>query len=540
MGKKSKRSADSTQNGQASKESEPIAPKVSPLDDSLEEDTATEASGDSPIVTSGEDNAANETSTQELVTVTAKLKELQLKLTQKDGQIDSLKEASLTAGEELNSKLTALKKEHDKTLSELTVANDSISRASEAQSNGLKKLEEENSALRHEVAEAKRNGQQVEELKIQLATAVKAKQDSDHQYQNLLGRIGSIKSTLGERFKTDAAELARCREQVKDLEGQSKSLTESVETLKRELITSSRENDGLSQQLSAIRSEYQNSIGQWEHKQDKLTRENRSAREEAENNQSLAQRLEVSLLEERTLRISLGSKISDMEEQIASQTNYAEQYRSERDEAKVIADRLSDKLQSETKATMETINSLSEQLERVKEQLDQVQKSYAREQARVVELEKSTSSINQLEREAKEKNLQLGKARHEAVILNEHLKKALRVIQQNSEGNTVDKRLVTNMLLSFLSLPRADTKRFEVLQLISNYLGWDDDQNIQAGLRSSVSNSAVLSGLRSPLSPASRTFSYSEGGGGTGSVGFISKIADFLDRESTRSSPNGK
>jgi hypothetical protein len=69
-----------------------------------------------------------------------------------------------------------------------------------------------------------------------------------------------------------------------------------------------------------------------------------------------------------------------------------------------------------------------------------------------------------------------------AVILNEHLTKALRLLKRASPASTVDKMVMTNFLLQFLSLPREDTKRFEILNLISSLLEWNDEQRQKAGL----------------------------------------------------------
>lgn len=70
-----------------------------------------------------------------------------------------------------------------------------------------------------------------------------------------------------------------------------------------------------------------------------------------------------------------------------------------------------------------------------------------------------------------------------AVILNEHLTEALRRLKKDSSENNVDRRLVTNVLLTFLNTPRADAKRFEMLQLLSSILSWSDDEREKAGLQ---------------------------------------------------------
>lgn len=111
------------------------------------------------------------------------------------------------------------------------------------------------------------------------------------------------------------------------------------------------------------------------------------------------------------------------------------------------------------------------------------------------------SRTSELEQEVKEKNLLIGKLRHEgiylvcsiiyigrtnfnlsAVIMNEHLIEALRRLRKSSSNTNVDRRLVSNVLLSFLSTPRADPKRFEMLGLLGTILGWGDAEREKAGL----------------------------------------------------------
>lgn len=66
--------------------------------------------------------------------------------------------------------------------------------------------------------------------------------------------------------------------------------------------------------------------------------------------------------------------------------------------------------------------------------------------------------------------------------MNEHLIEALRRLRKSSSDTNVDRRLVTNVLLSFLSTPRADPKRFEMLGLLGTILGWNDVEKEKAGL----------------------------------------------------------
>lgn len=85
---------------------------------------------------------------------------------------------------------------------------------------------------------------------------------------------------------------------------------------------------------------------------------------------------------------------------------------------------------------------------------------------------------------------------------------ALRRLRKNSTDNHVDRRLVTNMLLSFLTTPREDSKRFEMLSLLGTILSWSDSEREKAGLQrihgaSATQPSSFWSSRTSSLSPTS-------------------------------------
>ncbi len=84
------------------------------------------------------------------------------------------------------------------------------------------------------------------------------------------------------------------------------------------------------------------------------------------------------------------------------------------------------------------------------------------------------------------------------MILNEHLTEALRRLRNESSDATVDRRLVTNLFLQFLTTPRADTKRFEMLSLIASVMSWNDEERETAGLQRRDAAAAASSGSRTP------------------------------------------
>jgi hypothetical protein len=125
-------------------------------------------------------------------------------------------------------------------------------------------------------------------------------------------------------------------------------------------------------------------------------------------------------------------------------------------------------------------------------------------EATLDESQSSTTRVKELEAELKEKSMLLTKVRQEAVTLNEHLIQALRRLRKfsadpisstsNADGrgsspSYVDRRLVTNILLQFLTTPRADRKRYEMLNLLGSILGWGDEERGQAGLQRATGGS---------------------------------------------------
>ena len=154
-------------------------------------------------------------------------------------------------------------------------------------------------------------------------------------------------------------------------------------------------------------------------------------------------------------------------------------------------------------------------------------------------------------------NSRLNRVSFIAVILNEHLREALSRLRKHSSDDSVDRRLVTNVLLSFLTTPRADSKRFQMLQLISSVLSWTDDEREKAGLQRSSSTSAnqAASSLSPPSTSKSASSSPVKKSHSRNKTAKISQTDDlllgenesfsnlwveYLLRESNSSSPTGR
>ncbi|ANB16015.1 Rud3p [Sugiyamaella lignohabitans] len=370
-------------------------------------------------------------------------------------------------------------------------------------------------------------------LKEELLEANAAKENAEEQYESLLEKISQIKSTLGARLKSDAEELSAYQAQVEELQREKRELSSSIQTLQQEAIAANKESDHLSHELSQLRNEFQSKMQEWSNERETLVKEKRLEHEKSEKFESMVRDLEVAIADDHSLRENANSRISGLEEQITTQTNYAERYRTERDELKAQLQSVQKQLESRALEYSEKLAVLESQNQHTQAKFDSATLELTSAKTHISNLEASNKRLSVLESEVKEKGLLIGKLRHEAVILNEHLTKALRMIKKDSEGETVDKLLVSNLLLSFLSFQRGDAKKFEVLQLIANFLGWDEDQKAQAGLtrlQGSVNNTA--SPRRSQSSNSLPPLA--EDGSSAGR--FMGLFAEFLERESTKRS----
>lgn len=115
------------------------------------------------------------------------------------------------------------------------------------------------------------------------------------------------------------------------------------------------------------------------------------------------------------------------------------------------------------------------------------------------------------EAELQAKNVLIGKLRHDLLQLQSHLSEAMKRMRSGNVDDSVDRKLMANLLVGFINAPRGDSKRFEILGLISSVLKFSDDEKFKVGLARRPS--AVPGSFdkdQSPLSPNAPTQAASE------------------------------
>ncbi|KAI9441237.1 hypothetical protein H4582DRAFT_2205735 [Lactarius indigo] len=335
----------------------------------------------------------------------------------------------------------------------------------------------------------------IRKLQQELERTCEERDELAAQYRNLLGKLQNMRNTLGNKLKQDAEELDRREQQLAQLTAQNEDLLSTVEALQTEALASNAEAERATRDLDALRQEASGESLQREQTLREARAElerTRSARDDWEA-EAMAQRVRV-----EEARVALDATYREL----AVTKEASERVSAARDAEAERANNLQTVLEDFQTKDHELRQAVSER----EGQLVDISQSLAEYKHRALQAElqleenMTTSARTQaLEQEVKEKTLLIGKLRHEAVIINEHLMEALRRLRRGSANTNVDRRLVTNILLTFLNTPREDTKRFEILGLLSSILSWSDEERVRAGLQRMGANSA--STANSPTRP---------------------------------------
>lgn len=349
----------------------------------------------------------------------------------------------------------------------------------------------------------------------------------ENQYNTLLSKISSMKNVFN-KMKESQQELETVQEQLTEYESQNtkmknklasvskdnEELVHTITTLNKELSTLENDYEALQNKCD----EYENTISEYETQlEDHDNRNDYQIKEYQSKISELNSEIEeLSMIIENTKQ-----DLRDLKDERKGLKSYSETLQKNEGHLKETINELETTIQNNETIFKEEIKDKDQQIKSLRIQLDNSVDNGEVLSGEIKNLESEIEKLKEIaelkdkfEKESKEQVLQIGKLRHEAIILNEHLRKALGMLKQSSESETVDKELISNLLISFVSIPRADPKKFEVLQLLSNFLNWDDDKKQQAGLMNNPNKSQKRNG------PVSRTQS------------FVSLWTEFLEKES--------
>ena len=139
--------------------------------------------------------------------------------------------------------------------------------------------------------------------------------------------------------------LEQARSQIEDLEEQNRGLQENNENLVADISRLRKESESQASEIASLRSRANLSQQNWIKERDELIQREAFAREEFENAKQAMQDWEVLAMDERSLRETLGDRVTELEEQLSAQREAYEKAASERDSQSLTVDGLQRALQ---------------------------------------------------------------------------------------------------------------------------------------------------------------------------------------------------
>jgi exonuclease VII small subunit len=219
-----------------------------------------------------------------------------------------------------------------------------------------------------------------------------------------------------------------------------------------------------SKELSSLRNRTNLSQQNWLKEKEEMLEQADYIRVEFEETKQAMHNWEVLAMEERSIRESLGEKVVDLEEQLSGLRDEYERAASENTNHTVTIDGLQRALQEIQTGTdphsvklspqakcaniarkqelREIVQSSDAQLEELKHSLEAAEKLASEAESGLQNAQQELERLLPFEKEVKEKNLLIGKLRHEAVTLNDHLTKALRFLKRGKPEDNVDRYLL--------------------------------------------------------------------------------------------------
>lgn len=451
------------------------------------------------VVLTEQNNEKNPKETPEVLKLTEQIKALKFELEQKDAKLLELEKADLDKGLENGPGENALAqkvRQLEETLQQTELERD---RAQGQLEGFLSKI----SSMKTVFQNFKATQEELEEVKQELLEANEQREKAVEDAKVAQAKVSKFEETQ----KQFAAEQEKWESEHK------KSLA-VIENLKTEALDLNSECDRLSQLLGTLRREFQAKEETLQDEKYSLENEvgrlNKKLSEQKSANNELELAKEEAVIENKNLTLAA----EELKERLEDKNRELQKLQSSAMGAQEVFEVKINELESVIQSKTKEIGSSQAKIEQLEQEILLSKEEMQKSNSEMETLRKETEKVKQLEEDVHSKQLIIGKLRHEAIILNEHLTKSISMLKQKlgDADTTVDRELVSNLILNFLQIPRGDTKKFEALSLIGGLLDWDDLQKIQAGLMHSSKNDDTKPQR----------------------LGFISLWTDFLDKESSK------
>jgi len=204
----------------------------------------------------------------------------------------------------------------------------------------------------------------------------------------------------------------------------------------------------MQKELDELRSRTVTSQTNWQKEREEMQESESYLREEFEQAKQAMHDWEVLAMEERSIRRDLSDRVTDLEDQLSGVQKDYERAASERDSQSSTVDGLQRAMQeiqtARKKELRDLVESSQQEMQELRKQSEAAVLSLNEAHDKLEKTQQDLERALPFEKEVKEKNLLIGKLRHEAVILNDHLTKALRFLKKGKPEDNVDRYTLLN------------------------------------------------------------------------------------------------
>ncbi|KAJ2907745.1 hypothetical protein GGI21_003580, partial [Coemansia aciculifera] len=327
---------------------------------------------------------------------------------------------------------------------------------------------------------------QVAEAQTKLKEATSAREELAQDYDHLLQRIGTMKDALTAKMSGESDELKRLRKElagaksatasaeraVTQSENVVRGLEKAAQTLRSELDDTKRALWESQETANRVQSEYDDSV-------DDSTRQLSAL-------QAKLQATEAQLEADSVQRDQLEDRVEQLQSDLNQALNAEGQWVGEREVHLVTIQNLQgalEHLQVSKDAEVDmAVETLRDELRTTSKDLKAAVARAERAESQLRRTELNGASAEQSQQRIAEQVKELERLRHEVAVLKDHLNESMRRLREESSEFNLDKRVITNLIVGFLALPYGDSKRFEILQLMSSILQFTEEQQEKAGL----------------------------------------------------------
>ncbi|KAI8325396.1 hypothetical protein GQ54DRAFT_246199, partial [Martensiomyces pterosporus] len=318
-------------------------------------------------------------------------------------------------------------------------------------------------------------------------------------YDLLVERIGTMKDALKAKMNAESDELKRLRKETAQAKADTLAAEETISSRDTKIMDLEGSTQALRSELGDIKKalwESQEAAGRMQSEYtDSAEESSRQATELRARLQAAEERMEAEAAE----RNQLEDRVEQLQSELNQALNSESQWVDERELHMVTIQNLQGALESLQEAKDSEVDIA---VEKLREELRASTKSQRAavtraEQAetRLRKIELSGATAEQCQQKITDQATEIEKLRHEVAVLKDHLNESMRRLREEGNDFNLDKRVITNLIVGFLALPYGDSKRFEILQLMSSILQFSEEQQEKVGL-------IRKAGRRAPLSPS--------------------------------------